>query len=297
VAHLDPDDIVLLALGEDSPADDGATTPGDSPAAQSPLRHLEDCAICRAELAQLTHTVAIARGAGEWGLQAPVVLPTSIWNGIAAELGIGSRSGAHGENSGTVPEQPRLPTGRRGADPQNRAAPSQHGIDQTGDPSTMSHSSTAVPPSDVRRPGWRRGLLIAAVLVLIGAGVGTGVAIGRRTAPAAVALQSQAVLKSMPAGPPTAHGTATVTQSGSGTILRVAAEQLPLRQGFYQVWLYNPKADKMIAVGTLGSGGQGIWTLASTIDVRSYSVVDVSAQDFDGNPAHKKSVLQGPLTQ
>ncbi len=37
--------------------------------------------------------------------------------------------------------------------------------------------------------------------------------------------------------------------------------------------------------------------LESTIDLRSYSVVDVSAQDFDGNPAHKDSVLRGTLTQ
>jgi hypothetical protein len=101
----------------------------------------------------------------------------------------------------------------------------------------------------------------------------------------------------MPAGPPTAHGTATVTQGEAGTTLSVAASHLPLRQGYYEVWLYNPQADKMIAVGTLGSGGDGVWTLASTIDLRSYSVVDVSAQDFDGNPAHKDSVLQGPLTQ
>ena len=101
----------------------------------------------------------------------------------------------------------------------------------------------------------------------------------------------------MPAGPSTAHGTATVTQTPDGLTLNVAARQLPLRQGYYEVWLYDPTANQMVAVGTLGAGGDGVWTLASTIDLRSYSVVDVSAQDFDGDPAHKDSVLRGALTQ
>ena len=101
----------------------------------------------------------------------------------------------------------------------------------------------------------------------------------------------------MPAAPPTAHGTATISQTADGLTLKVTAKALPLRQGYYEVWLYNPTADQMVAVGTLGAGGDGIWSLASTIDLRSYSIVNVSAQDFDGNPAHKDSVLQGPLTQ
>lgn len=281
--HLDPDEMVLLALGERSGDDAPAGSSGQS---LSPQQHLRECAVCRAELAQLTHTVQLARQAGELGLQAPVVLPASIWNGIAGELGIGSSSGVSGEVDAVYVPGQRI----------NRV-PVDASAEATDDRRPPAGAPNPVLRERSRGHGLRRGLLVAAVVIAVGVGIGTGVAIGRREAPPVVALQSQAVLKPIATGPPTAHGTATVTQGTAGTTLRVAARELPLRQGYYEVWLYNPQADKMVAVGTLGSGGDGIWTLASTIDLRSYSVVNVSAQDFDGNPAHKDSVLQGALTE
>lgn len=286
--HLDPDQIVLLALGEPAPSVDSVDSPSPS---GSPHQHLLECVVCREDLAQLTRTVELAREAGELGLQAPVVLPASIWNGIATELGIGGSVEPGGETGGRVPVQRVAGSVKDDApEPGNdRELPAPRTGRHLAEHGDTSHQS--------RRRSWRRGLIAAAVVVAIGAGIAAGVVIGRRDAPTAVASQSQAVLKAMPAGPPSAHGTATVSQGASGATLTVAARQLPLRQGYYEVWLYNPQADKMVAVGTLGSGGDGIWTLASTIDLRSYSVVDVSAQDFDGNPAHKDSVLQGPLTQ
>jgi hypothetical protein len=284
VEHLDPDEMVLLALGERATTEHFVS--GGSEPSQSPEQHLRECAVCRTELAQLTHTVQLAREAGELGLQAPVVLPASIWNGIAGDLGIGAASDSGSESDARVPGQ------RLGHPPRSgeQAAPTDDRRPPAGGRHLADHR-------DTRRRSWRRGLLIAAVVVAVGIGTGTGVAIGRRDAPPVVALQSQAVLKPIATGPATAHGMATVTQGIAGTTLRVAARELPLRQGYYEVWLYNPQADKMVAVGTLGSGGDGIWTLASTIDLRSYSVVNVSAQDFDGNPAHKDSVLQGALTE
>ncbi len=283
--HLDPDQIALMALGEQTSSD-----PSTSEGAPSPQQHLMDCDVCRHELAQLTRTVELAREAGELGLQSPVVLPASIWNGIAGELGIGAAPPASADLSGRVPRQRVLDSiesrsETAGSDEDRTVGRGRH---------LASRGHGGRKPA---RMAWRRGLVATAVLVAIGAGVGAGIAIGRHSGAVATASQSGAVLKAMPAGPPTAHGTATVTQGEAGTTLSVAASHLPLRQGYYEVWLYNPQADKMIAVGTLGSGGDGVWTLASTIDLRSYSVVDVSAQDFDGNPAHKDSVLQGPLTQ
>ncbi len=291
--HLDPDQIVLMALGEHDSADPAASSLSGS--AQSPRQHLLECQVCRHDLAQLTRTVELAREAGELGVQSPVVLPASIWNGIAGELGIGAAPQVRSDLTGRVPRQrivgvpdkdELVGSQARGPGDGNRTAGQERDLPDRGDAGRRSP-----------RMSWRRGLVAAAVLIGVGAGVRAGVAIGRHDTTAATGSQSEAVLKPMPAGPPTAHGTATVTQGNAGTTLTVAARQLPLRQGYYEVWLYNPQANKMIAVGTLGSGGDGIWTLASTIDLRSYSVVDVSAQDFDGNPAHKDSVLQGPLTQ
>ena len=246
--HLDPDRLVQLALDDRSAQDAGVRG------------HLDVCPACHQELEQLIHVVDLARESGE---PAPVVLPASIWTGIADELGIGTASD---RPPARVPEQ--------------RSAPS------------MAVSSERPSGRPVRRL-----LLAAAAVALLGLGVGLGTVLNRPAPAEVVAAQSSAALAPMPKGPPGAHGTAIIAQHGDQYTLTVQARQLPLRQGFYEVWLYDPAADKMIAVGTLGSGGDGSFTLAPSIDLRSYSVIDVSAQDFDGNPAHQDSVLQGTLTR
>ena len=288
--HLDPDQLVLLALGEQTDGKSRTGAESATPDADDPTRrHLLVCALCRRELEQFTRTVELARQAGDLGLHTPLILPSSIWLGISEELGIGSAASAR-EADRPFPVQrdagPALvdvPTLQR-VTPEPAVAPSTaRGVDRRG----------AV---GGRRPV-RRALLVAAAVVAIGAAVAGGVVIGRPAPTASAPVQSEAALMPMPAGPSTAHGTATITQTADGLTLNVAARQLPLRQGYYEVWLYDPTANQMVAVGTLGAGGDGVWTLASTIDLRSYSVVDVSAQDFDGNPAHKDSVLRGALTQ
>lgn len=284
--------MVLLALGEIAPTEalgDGSTDDVDM------NRHLRDCAVCRHELSQLTRTVELARQVGELGLQAPVILPASLWNGIAADLGIGTTPDDSAQSAGALPIH-RVPDQRNSGRPLTPPRMEPGSADARSEP-RPSAGGRHLDARRRRRPSIRQALLVAAVVVAVGAGVAGGVAIGRRDLPTSTATQSQAALVPMPAGPSAAYGTATISQGTDGLTLNVTARQLPLRQGYYEVWLYNPTADKMVAVGTLGAGGNGVWTLASTIDLRSYSVVDVSAQDFDGNPAHQGSVLQGPLTQ
>ena len=294
--HLDPDRIVLLALNE-------RTGPGEQhdPRALSDLdessrAHLQDCLLCRRELAGLTRTVDLARSAGDLGPAGPAVLPASIWTGIAAELGIGAETGR---------TQPLPSTDRSDVPAQRTAsvATPSFGRDALSDLDASSRTLDREQPPARSRPaprratGWRRGLLVAAVVAAAAVGTVAGIQIGQRTDDRAAAVEYSAELKPMPSGPADAHATATVIKADGSQTLQVSARQLPLRQGYYEVWLYNPTADKMVAVGTLGAAGDGVFTLASTIDLRSYSVVDVSAQDFDGNPAHKDSMLQGPLTQ
>ncbi|MET3804621.1 hypothetical protein ABIB25_001616 [Nakamurella sp. UYEF19] len=303
--HLDPDQLVLLALGEWNPRSAGSGRPalGDDVA---PDAHLLACVRCRDELAQLEYTVHLAREAGELGLQADVVLPQSIWSGIAQELGIGSSlAGEAGARNPVVDGSTVV--GAQAIAPGRQSTNRRVYFDETGPRNAARESTPRSYQDGSGRPGargkWRtrrvairRGLVTAAVVVAVGIGIGTGLAINGRDTPAA-AVQSQAQLAPIDSGSATSHGTAVVTQGTSGLSLHVTARQLPLRQGYYEVWLYNPTADQMVAVGTLGAGGDGVWSLSSAIDLQAYSVVNVSAQDFDGNPAHKSSVLQGPLTQ
>ena len=292
VEHLDPDHIVLLALSERNERGGQGDVRALSTLDDSSRAHLQDCALCREELVGLTRTVELARSVGDLGPTGPPVLPASIWTGIATELGIGADAG----RTELTPSPERVITDVPAQRSPVPMADQRHdpARDRRRTPATIGRSG----PDHRRAPSWRRGLLVAAVVVAAAVGTAAGVAIGQRNVnSAAAAVEYQAELKPMPAGPVDAHATATVTQADGSQTLKVSARQLPLRQGYYEVWLYNPTADKMVAVGTLGAAGDGEFTLASTIDLRSFSVVDVSAQDFDGNPAHKDSVLQGPLTQ
>ena len=73
--------------------------------------------------------------------------------------------------------------------------------------------------------------------------------------------------------------------SSDGRQVTVTTPGLPLRNGFYEVWLYDPdrgKGGDMVAVGALGDHGRGTFTLPSGIDIRAYHVVNISAQDYGG---------------
>lgn len=148
----------------------------------------------------------------------------------------------------------------------------------------------------LRRPGiWRRSLLAAAAVVAVGvAGVG-GWAIGHRSAPSQSSTL-EAALAPQPGTSVAVRGTAVVHSSGNGFTLSVSAPELPAPTGYYEVWLFNPSINQMVAVGALGAGGQGSFTVPDGIDLAAYHVVDVSAQRYNGDNTHQRSVLRGPLS-
>lgn len=80
------------------------------------------------------------------------------------------------------------------------------------------------------------------------------------------------------------EGSVTVHTTDAGAQVSVRAVDLPLRNGYYEVWLYDPDTGKMVAIGTLPRSGQVDLPVPPDFDVASYHVVDVSAQDYNGNP-------------
>jgi hypothetical protein len=154
-----------------------------------------------------------------------------------------------------------------------------------------------VRPAPPRRTWSRRALAIAAgVVIAIGVAVG-GFAVGRSTSHPSSPAAAQATLLPQPGGPPAAAGAATIKPSADGSTLAVTTAGLPARNGYYEVWLYNPTINHMVAVGTLGDDARGTFTIPAGLDLAAYHVVDVSAQNYDGNPAHQQSVLRGQLHQ
>ena len=134
------------------------------------------------------------------------------------------------------------------------------------------------------------------VLALFGA-TAVGYALGHRgTTTSASCPGTKATLAQMPGGPSEVAGRAAVVCSPDGPALRVTTSKLPLRSGFYEVWLYAPSTNTMVAIGTLGADGAGSFTLPAGVNLQEFHVVDVSAQKLNGNPAHDQSVLRGALT-
>jgi Anti-sigma-K factor rskA len=263
VPHVDPEQLALIALGEPEPDEVAG--------------HLAECDTCRDEVATLRQTVAIARDVPALPDGSAAGPPARVWAGIAAELGLGpvaspGRGVPEGVGPDGLPPRPR-PDGR---------------------PGELVPVGGAGPRS--RRRGWLRPVLALAAAAAIGAGV-TVVGLHPWTAPAANPVVSAATLAPLPTGPRDVTGAVTIRTGPGGPVMTVDARGLPLREGYYEVWLFDPDANKMVAVGDLGYTSSGEYHLPPTLNLRAYHVVDISAEDYDGDQTHSTaSVLRGTLT-
>lgn len=217
--------------------------------------HMMGCPTCQADVAAYRHIAGLAR-AGRAPAGAADQPPAHVWARIVDELGLAAgTAGAPAADSDVRSSGPR------------------------------------------RRPATaRRRVLVAAaaVVALVAAGAG-GWAVGHAGSPQGAQRSAQARLAAQPGTAQRVHGTASVHPSALGHTLTVDASGLPATAGYYEVWLFDPSINQMVAVGSLGDGGRGSFTVPAGLDLASYHVVDVSAQRFDGNNRHERSVLRGPL--
>ena len=150
-----------------------------------------------------------------------------------------------------------------------------------------------------RRSAARRGLI--AVAATVAAATVTAVAVARgldRSEPiAADPVIASAELTALPGAPADVTGAARVLADGAGSRLHVRVTGLPLRPGYYEIWLISPDTERMVSVGVLRDGGDEELPLPATIDLRQYRLVDVSAEDYDGNVLHSgRSLVRGTLS-
>lgn len=230
--------------------------------------HISECGECQGELRSLRRTVELGRSTGD--VDGPAPMPSErVWAGIISELGMTDTP-----TLGQVADEP-LPV----ADHTRTARPSQ--------PAHPSHPA---------RPSRRQAFALAAGVALIaGTGVTGGYLIGRTSGGASTTVSASADLTPFPGGPAGVSGRAKVHDNGTGTRVSIDTAQLPVRNGYYEVWLYDPQDDKMVAIGTLPRSGAADLPVPPGLNVNSYHIVDVSAQDYNGNPAHQQSVLRGGL--
>jgi len=70
-----------------------------------------------------------------------------------------------------------------------------------------------------------------------------------------------------------------------------------LAQGYYEIWLLEPDAVRMVPVGVVRSGDT-VLPLPDDLDLATYPVVDVSVEHMDGDRAHSGlGVARGSRTR
>ena len=159
---------------------------------------------------------------------------------------------------------------------------------------------SAAPPSagaDVvplrPRPSRTRWLTVAAA-VLVGGVVGGGaVAVTRDDDGGSGAVVASAALDPLPAED--ASGRAEVRDADGVRSLQVDLDAPALPDGYYEVWLLQPDAVRMVPVGVVHRGDT-VLPLPDGLDLGAYPVVDVSVEPMDGDPTHSGvSVARGSL--
>jgi hypothetical protein len=143
------------------------------------------------------------------------------------------------------------------------------------------------------RPDTRRLLILAAAFVLVAL---AGLAFLLRGTESTVT--GRAELSAYGSTPPSARGEAEVVASSDGTsALRLHVKDLPAAPGYFEVWLIDPVSMRMFSIGVLNGQSDVELPLPAGVDLHTYSLVDVSAETYDGNVAHSgNSLLRGTLS-
>ncbi|MFL6094353.1 MAG: anti-sigma factor domain-containing protein [Blastococcus sp.] len=142
---------------------------------------------------------------------------------------------------------------------------------------------------------WRRPLLLVAASVVVGAVVGAGaVAVLRGGDHQEPRTVETAALQ--PLAGNEASGTAEVVARPDGSrALELRLDAPAASGGYYEVWLAEASITEMLPVGIARSGTQ-TFELPDDLDLGEFTVVDVSLEPLDGDPAHSSvSVARGQL--
>ena len=268
MSRIEPDDLATLAL-DGVPPEDGTRA------------HLDECDACRAEYEALARTVELGRTGARRELETP---SSSVWAAIHHELSL----------------PPELAPDPLAADPVEPgtapaiapvAAPTATTDRRPEEPPT----ATITPLRERRTRGWWP-IAAAAAAVGIVAGIALGAAamgvFGTGAAPQTIV--ATAALDSFPGW--SATGSAQLEEDGGGVrslVVDLDAE-VPATD-VREVWLIRSDASGLVSLGLL-EGASGRFMVPDGIDLDEFTLVDVSAEPVDGDPAHSgDSIVRGEL--
>ncbi|MFF0902221.1 UNVERIFIED_CONTAM: anti-sigma factor [Kocuria sp. CPCC 205316] len=275
MAHLSEETLTLLALGE----------AGDPRSRE----HVAACPDCAAELASLQRVVRAGRAEAP-ALTAP---GPGVWAAIHAELGLSDGvaadplAGARGHVPDGATEDPTDDAAGRATGPADSAA-ADDGAGRGG---------ATVVDLDARRRKPRRGVpyplaaaAAAAALIVGGVSVWGAQRLGLEPEPTVLATAELEPLAGY-----TARGSAEVDERPDGSRQLVVRTDPADVDGFKEVWLLAPDAQRMVSIGVM-AGDEGVFVLPENLDVGQFPVVDVSNEPIDGDPTHSgDSIVRGVL--
>ncbi|WP_438856289.1 anti-sigma factor [Agromyces sp. M3QZ16-3] len=272
--HIEPEELAVLALDGGEP--DVAI-----------LAHLEACAACAAEYATLARTVELGReGLGD-ELESP---PSAVWERIHGELGLAPELAG----DPLAPADPPAPAESAEAPGTAADARTAVGTERHVAPSRPRTPGIATGGGRARRRRWWPIAAAAAVVGLL-AGIGIGVSIGGAGGDSdAATVLANAELDAFPGWD--AVGSATVEEDPSGerTLLVDLDADVPAGE-VREVWLIRSDASGLVSLGLM-DGDSVRLSVPAGIDLDEYSLVDVSAEPVDGDPAHSgDSIVRGEL--
>lgn len=260
VAHVDPENLALVALGESLPDDAGRA-------------HLADCAECAAEVASLAAVVTVGRSVT--AADALVAPSAAVWDRIRGELQLTALPDA----ASTAAASPQTELDERRA---------RRDRDQQG--SALDADS----PGRASRRGRAPWIAVAAAAGLIVGGAGGALLASYDATPAGPAVVAQAGLDPLPGW--SASGTALVEKETDGGRVLVVTLDGPAVAGDYrEVWLIDREVQRLVSLGVL-AGSTGRFTVPAGLDLDDFAIVDISKEPLDGVPAHSgDSIVRGTL--
>lgn len=148
-------------------------------------------------------------------------------------------------------------------------------------------AAITVPPPRFSR---RTTLSLAALGVVVGA---TGGGLFWRERPGQVI--SRAVLRTLDTQ--VERGTAELRRRGDQLFLVIdTPEPFAVSSGYIEVWLINTDGEQMLSVGVYSSQQQESFPLTQSLIDEAYTIVDISAEDYDGVVTHSgNSFVRGQL--
>lgn len=140
-------------------------------------------------------------------------------------------------------------------------------------------------PRRVPRSVWGTGAAAAAAVIVV-----IGLAIFNTSTDAS--LVASAPLERLQGE--SAQGSAELRDQDGTLQLQVDASGIDTADGFIEVWMIDTDVNGMVSLGPLRP--DGTYDLPIGLDAEAFPIVDLSFENFDGNPAHGgDSVLRGQL--